>query len=133
MLLLLPQSYLYFHCFFSKTDKTIFNVIFTTLCAFSIITGQFLCLNQSLDKSKPQIVEATILEKYANSNWFDDYSFAYFDVYCDELGVLSVYISKDEYIKSETGDKINLLFKEGAFGISYCQSANTGDGTVCSG
>lgn len=119
--------------FFSKTDKTIFNVIFTTLCAFSIIIGQFLYLNQSLDESKPQIVETTILEKYANSNWFDDYSFAYFDVYCDELGILSIYVSKDEYIKSETGDKINLLFKEGAFGISYCQSANTGDGTVCSG
>ncbi len=110
-----------FPMLFSKTDKTVFNVIFTALCVFSIITGQFLYLNQSLDKSKPQIVETTILEKYANSNWFDGYSFAYFDVYCDELGILSIYVSKDKYINSKTGDKINILLKEGAFGFSYCQ------------
>lgn len=90
------------------------------LCAFLIILGQLLFVNQYLDYSEPKFITGNIVEKYANGTWFGTYPFSFFEVNTEEYGLINISAKGKIYASYSVGDNISVGVREGFLDIKYC-------------
>ncbi len=116
---ILPLSVMFAFC-----EEKILHKCVALLCAFLIILGQLLFVNQYLDFSEPKFITGNIVEKYANGTWFGTYPFSFLEINTKEYGLINVSAKGDVYTSYYVGDNISIGVNEGLLGINYCFIAN---------
>lgn len=110
--------------FLSKKSMKYTKCVLLFICIFIMLTEQTLYFNESFDTSEVISIRAPVVEKYANGNWFGNYSFSSFDVETDEIGIIRVIASGEIYKSINIGDFVELSVRNGSLGIKYCYIAD---------
>lgn len=112
--------------YLSKKSLKVTKCALLFICIFIMLTEQTVYFNESFDTSEAVSISASVVEKYANGDWFGTYSFSQFDVRTDELGDIGVFAPGEIYKSTDIGDLVELNVRNGSLGIKYCYIA---DGT----
>ena len=119
-------SLLYICLVFKDKNKAVLTVIIYAFCLSVILYCTIIGINRSFSPSEETNFAVTVVNKLKNGDWSGKNIFSQFDVYSQNyfegtfIGYRTVSVTGDSYNQYDIGDKINLCFKKGIFGIKYC-------------